>query len=227
MHPKSVLVIGATGRTGTHVMQQLFRHPAKPDAWGFCRNPSKLDNATKNLCSGLVQGDARVPADLERALRKSMADLVVVAVGKASASQEMNVRTSCAEALVEVLKRREYRHVHVVVVSSVGAGKSPIHAGMGRGMLMKMRFHRPMKDHGGQERTFLSNIKDRTMIIRPTLLTEDARTGRVFQVDGSQMRLPTRRTDRTDLAHWLVQEAIYGRHAQAYFGAKPVTITCV
>lgn len=227
MKPKTVLVIGATGRTGTSIMQQLFRHPARPDVWGFCRDPSKLDNATKNLTSGLIQGDARNAVDVERALRKSNADLVVVAVGNAGSSQKTDVRTHSAQTLVQVLNQPTYRHVSVVVVSSVGAGKSPIHVGMGRGMLMKLLWRRPLKDHGGQENAFLSYMKARTMIVRPTELIDDARTGRIIELDGTCMRLPTIKTDRTDLAHWLVQEAIYGKRSESYFGSKPVTITCV
>jgi len=208
-------------------MQQLFRHPERPDVWAFCRNTDKIDNATKNLCQGQIQGDAREFADVERALRKSNADLVVVAVGNDSIFQKTDVRTTSAQALVMVLEKPAYQHVHVVVISSIGAGKSPIHAGMGRGMLMKVLRHRPLKDHGGQEETFLSNIKQRTMIVRPTWLAEDARTGRVLELDVNHTKLPTRMTDRTDLAHWLVQEALYGTHATSYFGRQPVTVTCV
>jgi hypothetical protein len=226
MKPKSVLVIGASGRTGTHIMQQLFRYPVKPDVYAFCRDPkNKLDNAVKNLCSGIFQGDARVPADLERALNKSRADLVIVAVGNSRDKKQSDVRTRTAQALVKVLQKPEYYHVNVAVVSRVGAGKTPIRAGWGRGMLMKLFSRRVLKDHGGQEEMFLSNMRNRTMVVRPIGLTDDAETGRVFELHDCKKRLKSLRTDRMDLAQWLVFEGLFGKNSDSNFYGNPIIIT--
>lgn len=207
-------------------MQQLFRYPIKPDVWAFCRDPkNKLDNSLKNLCSGVFQGDAREPSDLERALNKSRADLVIVAVGNSRDREKTDIRTRNAQALVKVLQKHEYYHVNVVVVSRVGAGKSPIRAGWGRGMLMKMLARHPLKDHGGQEDVFLSNLRNRTMLVRPIGLTQDAETGRVFELHDCKKKLKSMRTDRMDLAQWLVFEGLFGKNSDSYFYGNPIIIT--
>ena len=126
---------------------------------------------------------------------------------------------------MRVLQKHEYYHVNVVVVSRVGAGKSPIRAGWGRGMLMKLISRRSLKDHGGQEDVFLSNMKNRTMIVRPIGLTEDAETGRVYELHDSKKKLKSTRTDRMDLAQWLVFEGVFGKNSNSHFYGNPIIIT--
>ena len=45
----SVLVIGATGRLGRTLIQQLANHPNRPKIHAFCRNPSLLVEETRIL----------------------------------------------------------------------------------------------------------------------------------------------------------------------------------
>jgi len=229
MNPESVLIIGANGRTGSQVIQEFDRKDEKhtrPEIYAFCRDDDKLDDDLKRKCRSVITGDARDSDDLKRALRQSNADLVVVCIG--SSEQKTDIRTASAQALVQVLQETSFRHVYVVVVSSVGAGNTPIKRGMGVGWLLKLFLRHPLKDHGGQEEAFLSSpLKTRTLIIRPSGLTENEATGRVVEFDSSKTIPPTTKTDRKDLAKWLVQEAVYGEESKSYFGSKPVAVTCV
>jgi nucleoside-diphosphate-sugar epimerase len=62
-----VLVTGATGRTGSLVLQKLRQQPALFDAVGFCRSQVKaqeLFGSTQGFCFG----DIARPSDLESAL---------------------------------------------------------------------------------------------------------------------------------------------------------------
>src|SRR5205823_5106607 len=59
-----VLVFGATGRTGRHAVAQLLARGDKVTA--FARNPSAVTQSSDRL--RVVQGDARDPGSIERAM---------------------------------------------------------------------------------------------------------------------------------------------------------------
>lgn len=233
MNPQSILIIGATGRTGVHMIHQLANlvstSPAsttKPKIFAFCRDSKKFDGNTGSLCDGIIQGNAREPKDLQRAIDEAKADLVVVAIGNGDNVKKTDIRTASAKALVQVLRNPSYRDVHVLVVSSIGAGESRIIAGYGIGRMIEFHLRHVLKDHDGQEATFLSAMKERTMIVRPTALTEHESTGKTTLFD-SHEKCPTLKTDRKDLADWLVNNALYGGATADHFGSKPLNITCV
>jgi putative NADH-flavin reductase len=129
MYSQSVLIVGATGRTGMHIMQQLadLASSAKRKIFAFCRDAKKFDEQTRALCDGIIKGDAREPAkDLQRAADEAQADLVVVAVGNGDNVTKTDIRSASAKTLVEVLRKPSYKNVNVLVVSSIGAGESRI-----------------------------------------------------------------------------------------------------
>lgn len=230
VNPTSVLIIGATGRTGSEVLNEWAKYDeisSRPDLYAFCRDENKMDSDLIGKCKGVITGDACETKDLEHAMEVSKADFVVVCIGSETL-RTTEVRTDSAETLVEVLKKGDYEHVRVAVISSVGAGDSPVHIGMGKGTLMKLILRNPLKDHGGQEEALMSSpLKDRTLIVRPAGLTDNKATGNVVEFNSEEETCPTTKTDRKDLAKWLVQEAVYGKESESYFGAKPVTVTCV
>ena len=226
----SVLVFGASGGTGQNIIHQLDQTDPryKPTVFAFCRNPDSFNKQTKDLCDGgVLKGDARNKHDIEKALRDSKADLVVVAVGTGESVKKSDIRTASAQAIASVLCKPKYQHVKALVVSSIGAGGSRIKVGMGIGRAIEFHIRHVLKDHNGQEAAFLSAMKDRTLIVRPTALTKDQPTGKVVLFDDLD-KSPTIQTDRKDLADWLVKEAIVGNAvAGDRFGSKPINITCV
>jgi hypothetical protein len=230
LNPKAVLIIGASGRTGVNLVQQFSKNQqtseSKPKLFAFCRSPSKLDSETKANCDGVIQGNARDPKDLKHALRVSKANLVVVSVGNSDNIKKTDIRTASAKALVRVLEQPEFHGVHVLVVSSTGAGGNRIIVGFGIGRMIEFHLRHILKDHDGQEAAFLASddVKGRTMIVRPTALAENKPTGNVAFF-GDLEKPPTIETDRKDLTEWLVKEAIYG--SSGAFGMKPINITCV
>jgi len=133
---KSVLIIGATGRSGLECLRQLAAHPAKPAVHAFCRDAKKLDDQDQALCTSIVEGNARSESDIERALRSTKADAVVVSIGNGDSVAKSDIRTASAEALVNILKKPEFKQVEAVVVSSTGAGASKIIVGGGIGKLI-------------------------------------------------------------------------------------------
>ena len=66
-------------------------------------------------------------------------------------------------------------------------------------------------------------MQDRTLIVRPTNLTENKAVGSTTLFDGNK-KAPSMEIDRKDLAEWVVHNAIFGN--EVAFGSKPINITC-
>lgn len=227
-NPKNILVLGSTGRTGINLIQQLAKlnDTNKPKIFAFCRDPSRMEKETKLLCDSVLKGNATSPSDLESALEDSGADCVFVAIGNGQnlSNSGNSIRTENAKALVQVLRKPQYSHVKVMIISSNGAGGSKILVGFGIGQLIAFHLRHVLRDHDGQEAIFLSSLQDRTLIVRPTALTEFDSTGKLVTF-GDTEKPPTIATDRLDLANWVVKDAVFG--TAATFGSKPINLTGV
>ena len=234
---KSVLMIGASGRTGNHIIEALSESSsADIDITAFCRDPTKLSKEIHDKCTHVVTGNARNKDDLLNALVESNADTVIIAIGNGDDVSKTNIRTKSAQALVDVLENdpeQQFRHVRVLVVSSIGAGNSNIKVGFGIGKMIEFHLRHILKDHDGQELAFQS-IKNRVMIVRPTGLTDDDDDDVVKKGEnqvvkmvtfGNNEKSPTIQTNRKNLAEWLVTQIIEEKDVS--FGSKPVNVTCV
>jgi uncharacterized protein YbjT (DUF2867 family) len=209
---QSVLIIGATGRTGLECIRHFASHQTNPAVHAFCRDVDKLDDKDKALCTSIVQGDALSPKDLKHALTQTRADVVVLSIGNGDSVKKSYNRTASAHAIVQVLKLPQYNDVRVIVVSSAGAGNSRIIVGGGLGKLISLHRRHVLADHTGQENAFRS-LRNRTTIVRATSLTDERATGKLAYFQDRE-KSPTIKTDRADLAAWIVEEACGG--------AKPV-----
>lgn len=174
----SFLIIGATGRTGLHLLRAIAAHDSHPPAHAFARSPSKFQTADSALCTTIQQGDATVLADIESALRTTKADVVIVAIGVANSTAKTDLRARPASALYEAVSKKEFDTVRVVVISAVGAGGSVIDVGWGIGQLVGWVLRDVMKDHDKQEE-ILGALGERVMIVRPMGLGEGKEAGGV------------------------------------------------
>jgi putative NADH-flavin reductase len=219
---QSVLVIGATGRTGLECIRHFANHQTNPAVYAFCRDADKLDDKDKALCTSIVQGDARSPADLERALTETHAEVVVLSIGNGDSVKKSDIRTASAQALVQVLEKPQFERVHTVVVSSTGAGNSRIIVGGGLGTLISFHLRHVLADHTGQENAF-NSLRNRTTVVRATSLTENEATGKLVYFQDRD-KSPTIKTDRSDLAQWIVEEVCGGTKP---VGGRVVNVTGV
>jgi putative NADH-flavin reductase len=219
---QSVLVIGATGRTGLECIRHFANHQTNPAVHAFCRDADKLDDKDKALCTSIVQGDAFNPKDLERALAETHAEVVVLSIGNGDSVKKSYIRTASAHALAQVLKMPHYKRVRTVVVSSAGAGNSRIIVGGGLGTLISLHLRHVLADHTGQENAFRS-LRNRTTIVRATCLTENEATGKLVYFQDRD-KSPTIKTDRSDLAQWIVEEVCGGTKP---VGGRVVNVTGV
>jgi len=204
---KSVLIIGASGRTGNQIIQALSDTGKGVNITAFCRDPTKLDANVQSLCTQVVKGNARSEQDLQHALEVSRADIVVVSIGNGDNTGKTDIRTSSAKALTKVLSQPAFQHVQAVVISSIGAGESHIKVGMGIGKMIEFQLRHVLHDHNGQEEAFTKTMKGRTMIFRPTGLKEGKATGKVVMF-GSNEKSQTIETDRKDLAEYVAKQML-------------------
>lgn len=204
-HNQDILVLGATGRLGTELVQELFEHDSHPRVHVFLRTPSKLSQQDRDKCASVYEGDARSPEDLSRALQESRATTVIFAIGdgdrhhhhhspepQSSPSHRHShhkqqpfeqVRTECATALAQVMGDE----TRVVLISSTGAGVtgsgSPNHRRPSLSKLLEhahhSRRHVVLDDHTGQEMALLQHHAAQTWIVRPTKLTSGLSSGKV------------------------------------------------
>jgi len=215
----SVLVIGASARTGLEILQQLSQDHKKKEVHAFCRDPFKIPDQYKQFCQSVITGDARDPDDIERAIDDSGSHVVIVCIGNGDSVAKSSVRTASARALADVMEKPKYHHVHALIVSSTGAGTSKIKVGMGVGKIISFHLRHVLQDHTGQEKAF-GPVIDRTVIVRATALTDNKATGNVKEF-GDKEKSPTIKIDRTDLAKWVVKEVC----ASGPVGGKVVNIT--
>jgi hypothetical protein len=131
---RSILLIGATGRSGLESLHQLLTNSSKPKAHVFCRrDPSKLTPEYQKRCASVLKGDARSVADIERAIASSDADVVIRAVGNGDNVGKTDIRTANAQAVATVMKQPGMEHVKAVIMSSHGAGPTKVIVGLGIG----------------------------------------------------------------------------------------------
>lgn len=201
---KSLLLIGATGKTGLAILDQLTKHPSHPAIHVLCRDVSKLSPSNQNKCASILKGNARNASDIEMALNQSHAEWVIVCVGNGENVSKNDIRTVNANATVSVLKKPQFNHVRALIVSSTGAGSSRIIVGMGIGKLISYHLRHVLADHTGQEAAF-SQIQNRATVVRATSLTDNQATGKLAYF-GDQSKGPSIKTDRADLGEWVANE---------------------
>lgn len=214
----SILVLGASGRTGTQISKHLATHPQKPNLHAFCRSPSKLQQQ-QDIFHSIIKGDAKNTSDLHRAIQTTNAKIVVVAIGDGDNLSKTNTRTESARALVEVLLNPEFHDVNVLVVSSNGTAPSTIRIGMGMGKLITYHLRHILRDHKGQEDAF-KPIAHRTFTIRPTALTDGKHNPTILEF-GDNQKAPTIHIDRSDVGRYAADKIF----TSGTFDGRVVNIT--
>ena len=204
INAKSVLIIGATGALGLQCLRHFAEEPSISSIHAFCRNPAKISDTDKRLCESIVTGDARNASNVEKALVQSKADYVVLATGNGADLSKSDTREKTGQALAQVLTKPAFHHVKAVIVSSHGAADTKIKVGMGIGMMISYHLRHVLADHTMQEAAF-ENLKKRTLIVRPTALSDNKGGQKVVEFDGAK-KGPSINVDRSDVAAWITKE---------------------
>lgn len=219
---KSVLIIGATGALGLQCLRHLAKEPSIAAVHALCRNPSKLSDSDTRLCQSITTGDAKNKQDVEKALLDSQATHVILVTGNGANVGKTDTRETTGRALSTVLSSNPaLAHVRAVLVSSHGAGNTKIQVGMGIGMMISYHLRHVLADHTRQEQAFFdhSSLMKRTLIVRPTALSDDKGGKSIVECQGND-KVPTISVDRSDVAAWITQEI-----SKEDFSPRVVSIT--
>jgi uncharacterized protein YbjT (DUF2867 family) len=114
---RSVLVFGGSGQLGAEVVRALVG--AGHEVTVFLR-PSSSRDRLAGLAVQMVEGDALVEADIERALRARRYDAVVDALGRSESDVDFFAKSGTAIARWSAATRVR----QVILHSSVGVGRS-------------------------------------------------------------------------------------------------------
>lgn len=212
----SILILGASGRTGLELIRKASAHDKSPTIHAFVRTKSKLPAAEAEKCASVQEGDSTKADDIKKALEATSANTVIMAIGHPNA-RPSDVREKSATALMEVIKPgTPFEHVRVAAVSSDGAGDTKIDIGFGMGKVLTFHLRHVLKDHTQQENALKAGLGDdeaqkkRLLIVRPTGLTVGNERGTVV-LSGSTGG-PSH-VDRGDVAKWIIDEVCgEGRH---------------
>lgn len=202
-----VLVVGATGRTGTHLVQQAL--DAGYTVTAMARRPSAVTLSSPRL--RVVEGDVLQPATLEAAVAGQ--DLVISTLGAVDnratpgASTPLDVVSVGTRNLVEAMKRQQVKRL---VVMSSGGARMVEGSGGGRKVISAILAVASSIKRTDLEELFLDKLRMEAAvkasgldwtIVRPAILTDGPRRARY--VVGKQRG----RIARADVAEFILQRA--------------------
>lgn len=192
-----IVLIGGTGRTGSHVLTEALRRGHEVTA--LARTPGKLADAEG--AARVMEGDSTDVATLDRLLPG--ADVVISALGPTAKEADLHSRT--AQALVEAMPRHgvpRFVGVSGAGIDVPGDRKGP------RDKLVSWLIQRlggaVVQDKPREYAIFADSSIDWTLV-RPPRLTDKPGTGRVEH----DAHRPGRSTSisRADLAGFLLDVA--------------------
>ncbi|PSL02195.1 putative NADH-flavin reductase [Haloactinopolyspora alba] len=194
-----IAVLGATGRTGRHLVDQALDRGHTITA--VVRDPARLPRTSTEQLN-VATADVMDPAALAAVLTGH--DAVVSAIGPVGRGPS-SACTDSARALTEAMPRAAVGRL--VVISAAGittAGDGPFTRIVVKPLLNRFLRH-SFADMRGMEREVTGSDLDWT-IVRPPQLTDRPFTGRYRRSVGSNVRRGFR-VCRADLAHAVLDAA--------------------
>ncbi|MGO4135970.1 NAD(P)-dependent oxidoreductase [Rhizobium brockwellii] len=192
-----ILVLGATGATGRLIVGKAIAKGYEVVA--LVRSQAK---AVDLAGAELVEGDARDPAALTRAI--AGCDAVVSSLGTAmSPFREVTLLSTATRALVGVMEQQNIRRL--VCITGLGAGDSRGHGGFFFDRLfLPLMLRKVYEDKDRQEDAIRVSTLDWT-IVRPTVLNDKPARGHIKAVtDLSGVHGGT--IARSDVAEFVVHQ---------------------
>lgn len=192
-----ILILGATGATGRLIVSAAVAKGY--DVVALVRSKAK---AADLVGAELIEGDARDPASLKRAI--AGCDAVVSSLGTAmSPFKEVTLLSTATRALVDVMT--EQNILRLVCITGLGAGDSRGHGGFFFDRLfLPLMLRKVYEDKDRQEDVIRASTLDWT-IVRPTVLNDKSARGHVKALtDLSDVHGGT--IARADVAEFVVQQ---------------------
>lgn len=187
-----IIVFGATGGVGQHVVKQALEKGIEVTA--FVRTPSKIDLAHEQL--HIVQGDAFNKEEVAAAIAGH--DVVVSCLGS---SQGMKKSTELEEMTKNIVARMQAHNIKRIVYTA-SAGINNEIPGISGKMVMKM-LKNALMDHRNAV-DYIEGHELNFTIVRPMGLTNNAFTGTYRE---AKVGIPekSKSISRADVAHFIVK----------------------
>lgn len=195
-----ILVIGAAGKTGTEVVQQAIAAGHEVTAFVHQAGDYHVPGVR------VLEGDASDQAAMDAAVAGQ--DAVLDTIGGKTPFKATTLESSVAATIIASMQQKGVRRL--VVTSMLGEGDS-IHDSSPYLRLLVSTFLRGAdKDKAKMEMAVESSGLD-WVILRPSILTEDAATGHV-QVLESGSGKKGHKITRADLATFMIAQASSDAH---------------
>jgi len=190
-----VIVFGATGTIGQHVIKQAIADGHEVTA--FARDTSKIIHTHSKLVK--VAGDVMVPESVDASIQGH--DVVIVVLG---AGRKGGVRAMGTRNVIKAMKAHSMKRL--ICQSSLGVGDSRVNLNFFWKYIMFGLLLRPAyADHELQEQYVRESDLDWT-IVRPGAFTDGQRTGEYHHgVFGIEESLALK-VSRADVADFLLKQ---------------------
>jgi hypothetical protein len=173
----SILILGASSRTGLECIQQLSEHPSKPYIHAFNEEDMPdMDDEYFHMCHTVIEGSMRHAIDIEDALKITGANWVVLCNDRdVQQRRPKDHSTVCAKNVVHVLEQPHFEFVRALVVSRIEA--APPNEISKRLLLsvrckLRQRKSRPILQDLAEQEKRLHAIWDRVTVVRTTQLSD-------------------------------------------------------
>ena len=187
-----VLVIGASGKTGTHVWEQALEQGHEVSV--FVRTASKLEAAKDKV--NIISGDVLSAESVAAAVAGQ--DAVIVCLGSTGLSDTSTLTTGTRHVIAAM---QQHKVPRLIVISAAGVGESWRQIGWMSCILFKTMLKNVFNDHIAQEALVKQADLDWT-IVRAGILTDKPAHGD-YRADNTAK---TGKIARADLADFLVKQ---------------------
>lgn len=190
-----LLILGATGPTGRHLVDQALG--AGHDVTAVVREPARIPIVHPRLA--IVVGDATDARTLEGAM--SGKDAVLSALG-AGSSLRSQIASRAMAAVIPAMRARSVKRV--IFLSSFGVGESYGQTSLLQRIAFRTMLRQIFADKAKADAMLRASGLDWTLVY-PTLLTNGARAGRYQVGERLAMRgMPT--ISRADVAAFMLAQ---------------------
>lgn len=196
----NVLVIGAAGKTGKAVVEQVLT--AGHQVTAFVRKAADYQRTDVRV----VEGDAADRVAMEAAVRGQ--DAVLDTIGGKTPYQATTLESNVAHTIIAAMRRHGVRRL--VVTSMLGVGDSMANSSWFLRLLIATFLRSADKDKTAMEGAVEASGLD-WVILRPAILTDDPAQGNV-QVFSAETGEKAHKITRADLASFIVAQLATDEH---------------
>lgn len=199
-----VIVFGATGTIGKHLIEQAINEGHQVTA--FCRDGQKL-NEFKHARLSIAQGDVLNQTDVTKSIKGQ--EVVFVALGSGK-NRKSTVRSVGTKNIIEAMKTNGVKRL--ICQSTLGAGKSQGNLNFfWKHIMFGWYLNNIFQDHELQEKYVMQSNLDWT-IARPGAFTDGEHTSTYrhgFPTNDKSVKLKISRADVADFLLKLVPTDCY------------------